>query len=94
MVQCLRFGSFIVVGPGSIPSPETKILQVVQHSKKNPCKLYIYLNIFKYIQYTCVYIEYTYDGFFFFLTMPYSMWDLSSLTMDQTCAHCSGIMES
>ena len=27
--------------------------------------------------------------FFFFLAMPHSMWDLSCLTRDQTCALCS-----
>ena len=32
--------------------------------------------------------------FFFFLTIPHSFWDLSSLTRDGTCALCSGNAES
>ena len=31
---------------------------------------------------------------FFFLATPHGMWDLSSLTRDQTCAPCSGSTES
>ena len=34
------------------------------------------------------------SNFFFFLAMPSSMWDLSSLTWDQTCAPCSGSVAS
>ena len=32
--------------------------------------------------------------FFFFLAVPCGMWDLSSLTRDQTCAPCMGSVES
>ena len=31
---------------------------------------------------------------FFFLTMPQGMWDLSSLTKDQTCVSHSGVTKS
>ena len=33
-------------------------------------------------------------SFFFFLAVLCSMWDLSSLTKDQTCALCIGSMET
>ena len=32
--------------------------------------------------------------FFFFLAVPCGLWYLSSLTSDQTCAPCSGSLES
>ena len=41
-----------------------------------------------------LYYSYCHFIYFYFLAVPHSMWDLSSLTKDWACALCIGSMES
>ena len=38
--------------------------------------------------------KFFFHNFFYFLAMPHGMWDLNSLTRDQTCTPCIGSTES